>query len=352
MRKCFAVTLVGCVLKVSILLGLSGCGVYQLQHNTDVLSGTEKGASKQELLEQLYDPIGGSCRTTGIVNNRVIERCDYIIEGFSVDSAMLNHVFFHDNKYIGHGHRNGILSQYADDIQHVNNKRSLIFIYRYPTEKEFISGVPKGYGREIDVYANDELVGKLDYEGGLLWDYEGLEDLNIKISQDGKVANSVNFTVKPSELYKLGIYMSGELVMEGDRDSVTRVTSTPSGAVIYTGYKKNELHDTGFTTPHNFQRMPTAFKWIPEYFQVKLGNQESEVIFKDNTFGHRDVHIDFNPKTIESKRLEITGVSSPVKQTPEDKAEDKLTRLKKMHDKGFITEDEYKMERVEVLEKF
>jgi len=39
-------------------------------------------------------------------------------------------------------------------------------------------------------------------------------------------------------------------------------------------------------------------------------------------------------------------------ELPEEEAEKKLTRLKKMFDKGLITEDEYKSERADVLETF
>ncbi|MBL7178912.1 MAG: caspase family protein [Desulfobacterales bacterium] len=282
-----------------IFLSLCGCGLYALKKNVEVLSAVEKGTPKEKFVNQLSDPLGmATCEPVGVVDDGVIEACPYIL---NLSDPWANNIFFHKEKFIGSGRKNIFLSQYIKEIRDnlsYNSNRSLILLNRVtPTKKDIIelfTGVTKGMTRTVDIYDNGKFIGKLGHEGAVLWDHKSEEEIKLEITHSGKLVNSANFKVKPNETYILNFgYSSGVLRMEGDDSSKIIVSSTPSGAMVFSGSSYGNLQYTGYKTPLLWPRTALSSRWAQEYYQVRLdGYEDSPTIFKNNSFGNRNVHFD------------------------------------------------------------
>ena len=66
--------------------------------------------------------------------------------------------------------------------------------------------------------------------------------------------------------------------------------------MIFSGSSYGSLQYTGHKTPHSWPRLAMSSRWAQEYYQVRLdGHEDSPRIFKNNSFGNRNVHFDLIP---------------------------------------------------------
>jgi len=171
---------------------------------------------------------------------------------------------------------------------HLDNQSAIIVLKRL--------GAFRGAGRTVSVYDNEEKIGKLASNGVLQW-MRKKGTLKLDIKQDGKTYNSLIMDIKNNEVYNLTYdYSTGQVKLQGAEQSSIKITSNPSGALIYSGTTKELLKSTSFTTPHTWTLPSGVNKWRAEFYKVTLPRYEdSPIIFKNNSLGNRNVHFDLIP---------------------------------------------------------
>lgn len=103
-----------------------------------------------------------------------------------------------------------------------------------------------------------------------------------------------------------------------------RITSDPSGAVIYWGSSQSKFVDTDYVTP--FERSIHGSPWESRCYQVKKeGYYDSEVICKPREAGDRQIHFSLRLKPVEKVEISETDrkTADIAKQEPSQPAEDR-----------------------------
>jgi hypothetical protein len=153
-----------------------------------------------------------------------------------------------------------------------------------------------GFGRTVQVFDNGTFVGDLGYNGVLKWSRKR-GDIELDIKQNQKLVQHLVFTVEQNKVYTLNFdYQTGITVLEGYESSRVNFTSSPPGALIYAGQAQDTLKFLNLKTPRSLSLPSGKSFWRPEYYKMALaGYKESEVVFKNNSFGDRNVHFDLVP---------------------------------------------------------
>jgi len=171
-------------------------------------------------------------------------------------------------------------------------------------------------GRTVEIYDNGMFIGGLGYSGELKWARkEGIIELDIK-QNETTVAHSV-FAADRGKIYTIIYnYVAGTVKLEGDNASLLQFTSSPPGATVYAGQSPETLRPLKYKTPFTIPRPSHApyNRWASEYYKMSLeGYNDSPVVFKNNSFGNREIHFDLSP-------IEVSkSASEPQYKLPSEK---------------------------------
>ena len=181
------------------------------------------------------------------------------------------------------------------------------------------------------VFDNGEPIGEIGNNGLLKWSRkEGIVELDIifrdiwgnRSFQTGDI--HAVFEVKKNKVYKInyilnGRYQPATVKLEGDELSEQKHTSSPPGALIYVGDSPSVLKSTNIKTPFTFHRTKEIGTWTAQYYKMSLeGYKDTEVIFKSNSFGNREVHFDLVPLQVPKPTSDVAvndNASPPRLQT-------------------------------------
>ncbi|TRZ51414.1 caspase family protein [bacterium] len=170
-----------------------------------------------------------------------------------------------------------------------------------------------GLARTVQVFDNGTFVGELGPNGVLKWSRKR-GDVELVIKQDQRQINPLVFTVEHNKVYTLNLtYVTGIVKLEGNESSQMNFTSSPLGATIYAGPTRDSLKPLLIKTPRSLPYPVKTGKptWAPEYYKMALaGYKESEVVFKNNSFGDRNVHFDLVP----IQELPRESLTNPTKE--------------------------------------
>ena len=146
------------------------------------------------------------------------------------------------------------------------------------------------------MFVNNIKVSELTgHETAYIWDQDP-GDVDVLIKQKDRLLNSTLFKVEKGVKYLLKYnYSTGAVSLKNDESSNIYFTSIPPGAVVFAGKDPNSLKPTQIITPHTMTRPPGSYKWAAEYYKLSLdGHKDSPIIFKNNPFGDRIVHYNFD----------------------------------------------------------
>lgn len=159
------------------------------------------------------------------------------------------------------------------------------------------------------VFDNGKPIGEISNGGELKWSRnEGKMQLDIWHQTNDIWGNKGKHTFPNSEIhttidvkrnsvytfeYKFGGITASAINLQGDETSKMYFTSIPSGAVVYAGTDQNNIKQTAILTPHTMTHTPGK-TWAKECYKLTLkGYEDSPVFCKDNSFGNRIVHYNF-----------------------------------------------------------
>ncbi len=173
-------------------------------------------------------------------------------------------------------------------------------------QSEFVGSI----GSQPRVYDNGTLIGELASGGELRWSRnEGTIVLDIKY--DGSLPThplrNLVFSVEKNKVYTLNYSPSKMAIkLEGDELSQIKFTSSPPGAVLFAGSSPSTVKQTHIKTPFTMSYPPGSNRWAAEYYKMSLdGYQDSPLVFKNNTFGNREVHFDLAPLQVSKSNPDV-----------------------------------------------
>jgi len=189
-------------------------------------------------------------------------------------------------------------------VQHVpipsldDDPESAIIILKRVNSSNFLSQ------KNPSVFDNGKLIGEISTGGELKWSRkEGTIKLDIShVSTSGTNGLPAANIHREFKVYKNNVYTLRYLfgyysviALEGD----IRVSSTPPGALIYSGSSFGNLRYTGFKTPHTWKLPANATNWRSEYYQVHLdGYEDPPIKYRDNKTGDREINFELKQKLI------------------------------------------------------
>ena len=86
------------------------------------------------------------------------------------------------------------------------------------------------------------------------------------------------------------------LLIAGCKTACLDITSDPPGAIVYAGESKDKMTSWRTKTPYRSQWTDINPRWRAGYYQVKkTGFYDSEIIYKTETRGDRNIHFVLEP---------------------------------------------------------
>lgn len=175
------------------------------------------------------------------------------------------------------------------------------------------------------VYDNGKLIGKVSNGGELKWSREaGNMDLEVRLFTDKirkismKVDNNRTYTFNYVYARIFDNPLLNFVGAEGDDAGKVIFTSTPSGALIYAGSSLDSLKSLDCKTPCTMTLPAGKSHWAAGHYKMTLaGYEDSEIVYKNNTSGDREVHFNLKPlQPAQAKSSPVPIIQPPTTPVP------------------------------------
>lgn len=169
------------------------------------------------------------------------------------------------------------------------------------------------------VFDNGKLIGEIGNGGQLIWSRdEGRLELDIKYinlfgdENSGMIRIHRVFDVKKNKVYTIN-YVFGtrpSISLEGENAGEIKFTSSPPGALIFAGRSQYSLKPLNCKTPCTKTLPAGKSHWAAEYYKMTLaGHEDSEIVYRNNTYSNREVHFILKPLSPEMKSDQPISIS-------------------------------------------